>query len=471
MASGQVKFSASETPSVEELAGGAPSKVNFLSDAAGAQRLRPGIAAWTDFPAVIPNASSVIGIGSWGIYVIYVTADRKIWAVSSGVVTALSSAAATTQLDGGLRPVIVATRTRVIISGGGKPQKWEGAGLSSRLGGSPPAFSHVATISQRVVGNDSGLSGIIYWSGIGDTGAETWLTGLNFREAETRQDPVTGMYVNSNELVALGTETIQMLSPDPSEVFTNARTIEVGWGAPHSYIGMDEQFMGMDARNRAIMCNGRSFSAISPPAIGKQLEDVTDPSDCFGFRYKFENYDLGVLNFPTDGRAFAYDTPTKNWSEFRGYDTAHSAQGAFPVTASFFWADQNLTLVGLATGQIAILDRGATTDLGDPIVGEASSSFEDRGVSRLKKCNAAYVKFRRGILADQTSAKALLSYRDNTGPFCDPFELEIGDASDVDPVITLRSLGTYQQRQWRITVDSAAFSFVGINEDFTILDR
>ncbi len=467
MPTAAVQFSASETPSVEELAGGTPAKINFLSDAAGALRVRPGIATWSGFPTAIPNASPVVAMGAWGIYLIFVTEDRKLWALASGSVTALSDATAATQLDGGLRPVIVSTRTRVIVSGGGKPQKWEGGGLSSRLGGSPPAFSHVATIAQRVVGNDSGQSGIIYWSSVGDTGAETWLTGLNFREAETKQDPAIGMYVNSNELVVLGTETIQMLSPDPSEVFTNARTIDVGWGAPHSYIGLDEQFMGVDSRRRVILSNGRSFQSISPPAIGKQLEDLADADDCFGFRYKFENYDLGVLHFPTDGVTFAYDTPSQNWSEFRG--GVGGTLGPFPVTSSYFWADQGVTLVGLATGQIAMLDRGAIDDLGDPIIAQATSTFEARKTSRLKQCNGIRVKFRRGILADQTTAAALLSYRDDTGPFCDPYPLEISDPSDVQPVVPIRSLGTYRQRQWRITVDSAAFSFVGIDEDFDVL--
>jgi hypothetical protein len=470
MATGVVKFGGPETPSVDELAGGTPAQLNVLTDAAGATRMRPGISAWTGFPTTSPTSSPVIGISAWNGYVVFVTLDRKIWSLAAGAVTALSSAVATTKLDGGLRPIFATTRTRIIIAGGGKPQKWEGAGLSARLGGSPPAFSHVATIAQRVVGNDSGVSGIIYWSELGDTGAESWRTGLNFREAETRQDPVIGLYENSNELVALGTETIEMLSPDPSETFTKARTIEVGWGPPHSYVQFDQSFMGMDVRKRMIESEGRSFNVFSTPFIGKQLEDIADVSDCWGLRHKFESYDLGVWTFPTDGRSFAYDTVGKNWSEYRGYDSTTGGFGRWKPTTHYFWADQKLRLVGSSDGRINVLDPSATTDLGDPILVQMTSTFEGHKTSRKKHTQHLRFKFRRGIDASGGTNVMLYSYRDDLGAFCEPFRLPIGDPTDVAPVVVIDSPGMpYRVRQHRIVVDSVAFRFAGLEEDFNVL--
>lgn len=470
MATDPIRFVGGESPSVDELAGGMPPQVNLLTDAAGALRLRPGISAWSDFPTVIPNASEVVAIGIWSTFVIYVTEDRSIWAINSaGSALALSSAVATTKLDGTNRPVITALRDRVVIAGGGAPQQWLGVGLSTRLGGTPPNMTHLAAIAQRLVGNANDPSGILYWSDIG--AYETWPTGLNFAEAETKPDPVVGLYVNTNELVALGTESIQMLSPDPSVVFSSARTIDFGWGPAHSYIGMDEQFMGLDARNRAIICNGRSFDVVSTPFIGQQLEDAgTNVSDAWGMRYKVGNYDLGIFNLPTDGRSFVYDTSAKQWCEWRGYDSDAGAYGKLGITASCYWPDRKMTLVGLATGQIAALDQSAYTDLGEAIVAQATSSFENRNSSRSKKCNGVRVRFHRGVLADGDAGTLLLSYRDDLGPFCEPFRLDIGDPSDVDPVVQIRSLGTYRQRQWRIVVDSVAFRFAGMDEDWTLLD-
>ena len=66
-----VTFSGGESPSVDERAGGTPAQVNMLIDAAGALRTRPGISAWDDFPATVPDASPVVGIHAvdliWGL--------------------------------------------------------------------------------------------------------------------------------------------------------------------------------------------------------------------------------------------------------------------------------------------------------------------------------------------------------------------------------------------------------------------
>ena len=325
-------------------------------------------------------------------------------------------------------------------------------------------------IAQRLVGNANDPSGILYWSDVNDP--ETWQTGLEFAEAETKQDPCIGLYENTNELVALGTESIQMMAPDPSVTFSPSRTIEVGWGPPHSFIPFDEKFMGLDSRNRFIISNGRSFEVTSAPSIGQAIEDAgTSVADCWGMRHKFGNYDLGVWTLPTDGRTFVFDSTGGTWSEWRGYDTDHSALGKFAITAHCYWPAQKLNLVGLATGQIAILEPTASSDLGTAIIAQATSTFENRGTSRQKKCHGVRLRFHRGGLPVGTPGHVLLSYRDDLGAFCEPFRLDIGDPSDVQPVVQVRSLGTYRQRQWRIVVDSTLFRFASAEEDWLALNN
>ena len=490
MATAYITFGKSESPSVEELSGGMPVQVNAVVDATGAIRVRPGISAWSGFPATTPTpvgaastyTAPVIGMVSWNGYLIYVTGDtsnpgRNIYVVSAGVATSLSYILSSSFLGGALRPVFAATRPRVLISGGGIILKWEGtipeafslANLATGLGLSV-AVSHIATISQRIVANAADPSGLIYWSDIGDTGAGNWQTGLNFLEAETKQDPVIGLYENTNELVALGTETVQMFAPDPSVTFSTSRTMEFGWGPAHSYVPLDEKFMGLDSRRRIMVSNGRSFEPVSAPMIGRQLEDMTTVADCWGARYKWQNYDMALWNFPTDGRFFAFETLSQNWSEWKTKDTSRGGLKGLDITACYFNAATNETLVGLSTGRIAKFDPTATTDLGNPITLVITSSFEDHGESRSKKCNAVFVKFRRGILSDQTSAKVELSYRDDTGEYQEPYRIDVSDASDTDPVFRIRTLGTYRTRQWRITSDSVALSFVSLQEDYTVLD-
>ncbi len=476
----KISFNAGQSPSVDEYAGGLPSQPNVLVDAAGAVRMRPGISAWSLFPSAIPNASPVIGACAWApngatSYLVFVCADRTIWAlIGPGNVIALSSAAAATKLDGTLRPVFAPTRRRMVITGGGAPQKWEGAGLSARLAGSPPNCSHVVALARRLFVNDSGVSGLVYYSEVDGFGAghEIWTTDTAGQfEADSRADPCVGLYGNSGELVALGTETIQMLSPDPSQVLTTARTIDVGWGPPHSYAQFDDGFLGMDARKRVVTSDGRALSIVSSPFVGEQFEDITAPGDCWGARYSFGNYNLGLLTFPADGRTFCLDRGTGLWSEWRGYNSTAGALSPWSATAVYFWAQQGVTLVGLPTGQIAKLDKNATTDLGTPIVVQMTSTFEDHGTSRQKNCKHARFRFHRGGDVTGGTASAVYSYRDDQGPFGNERRLIIGDSSATDPVLTLDSLGTFRQRQHRIEVDGVAWRFAGMELDVEVLNN
>jgi hypothetical protein len=465
MSQGKITFSGGQSSSLDDLAGGVPAQVNVLTDAAGSLRVRPGISVWEDFPTTIPDASEIVQIGLFGQYLCWVTADRKIWALTaSGTATALSDATAATQLDGALRPVITSTRTRLIVAGGGKPQKWEGAGLSARLGGNPPNFSHVATISQRLVGNDSGASGIMYWSGIGDTGHESWTTGLDFEEAETKPDPLIGLYESSNELAALGTKTLQMFSPDPSVTFSPARTMQIGVGSAYSFVGLDEQFMFLDTKRRAMLSNGRSFSSVSSPPISSDIDNLGTISDCWGFRCNFQNWDLAGLRFPTDGKTFMYDVPSKAWSEWRGYSTTTGTWSDFRARSHYYWEERKLHLVGLSDGSIAKLDPTVATDLGDPISVEITSPFVDHGVLEPKHCQRIVFKLRRGPA--YAGAKILISYRDDNGPFCAPFERDLDGDSDV--AIEINSLGVYRVRQWRIQATGVSIAVAGAQETFTL---
>lgn len=465
MAQGNIVFSGGQSSSLEELAGGVPPQVNLFTDAAGAVRPRPGISTWEDFPEETPNGYAVVQMGLLGQNLVYVTEDRKIFALTApGFVTDISTGGVTTELDGTLRPVMASTRTRLIIAGGGAPQKWEGAGDTARLGGSPPNFSHVATIAQRVVGNDSGVSGILYWSDLGDTGHETWLTGLNFAEAETKPDPVIGLYESANELVALGTQTVQMLSPDPSIVFSPARTMQFGAVSGHGFVGVDEQFFTLDVRRRVMQSNGRSYAAVSSPSVAKQIDEMETVSDVWGFRSQFHGYDPAVFRFPTSGKTFVYDVPSKAWSEWRGFSTVTGTWADYAPTSHLFWPERNIHLVGLSNGRIARLDPDAASDLGDPIVCETTSPFTDHGVMEPKHCRTVIFTLRRG--PSLGTAKVYISYRDDLGPFCAPFIRELGTNSDHH--IELFSLGTYRSRQWRIMSTDAKLSIANVKETFTI---
>ena len=464
----KLDFAGGQNSSSEQLGGAIPLTSNLLVDATGALHLRPGIAAWSDFgrsPA-FDSTVSVDGVDVWNGYPIYVTSDRKIHAqIGPGNGIDLSDATAATQLDGVNRPVICPTRTRVVIAGGGALQKWEGVAfpLSARLGGTPPAATHVVAISQRLVVNPVGLSGQIQWSDPGESpGHETWLG--EFLELESKPDPLPALYQNTGELIGLGTESVQTLGPDPAEIFSNVRTWEAGCPAPYSYAKAEEEFGFLDHHYRIQLSNGRAYKAISDPFISATLKALPRVDDCWGFHISIGSWDLMVWVFPSVGRTFVWDNT--RWSEWAGFS------GGWAAKSYAHWPDENLHLIGLGDGTIGLLDPDTTTDNGQPIVGEAYTGFDDHGVDNWKQHISTRLMFRRGIGDGSVPPpKCQLFWRDSTGAWEDPYELDLGNPDDPNPVVEVRSLGTYRTRQWRIRMsDSVPLTFIGAIVTFEVLE-
>lgn len=464
-------FNAGEASGLDELASAPPLMVNTLLDMANVRRSRPGVTAWSGFPSTIPNASPVLAMCVFNGDLVYVTQDRKFWQIHEGHSMALSDATSATWLAGSSRPVLLSTGTRVIAVGGGAPQKWIGTGtLTARLGGSPPNMSFIVELATRLVGSRNDASGIFVWSGLGEpVGHEVW-DALNFQEAEASPDPLVAVSTNTNELFAWGTSTLQVYSPDPSVGFAPGRAVNLGLLAPYSLVNVDDMFALFDRERRFVMTDGRSFTDDS--VISKPIEAplrLLDADACFGFRMRLDRWDVPVWMFPNDGLGYMWDRRNGLWSEWRAFGS--TGYGAPIITSAFSWPEENLFLVGLSTGQIAKLDADAHTDLGQIIKVEMVTGFVDHGTDSYKLSQVASFVFRRGSAAqDATAPQVYVSWRDDTGGYCDPEVFTLGLAGDYEPTVELRALGTYRRRQWKIEYTAAAdFAFVGARETFEVL--
>lgn len=470
-------FAAQQASGLEELAGAPRLSVNALTDLSGATRARPGIAAWSGFPTTIPNVGGSVGaVMAMTVYnnqVVYATEDRNLFVCDgAGGVTALSSIAADTKIDGFLRPQLLSLRTKVVAVGGGAPQSTDAASLSFRLAGSPPNLTTIAGIATRIVGSLNDSSGKFQWSNLGDSGHSTW-DSLNYSEAEAKPDVLQAVATNTNELFAFGAETLQVYAPDPIQGFATGRALNIGLLAPYSLITVDDQFAFIERERRFVLTDGRSFtedSILSKP-IEATIRDMTTIEDAWGFRMRVDRWDVPTWMLPTEGKGLMWNRRSNTWSEWRAFDS--SGYAAPEVTAALHWPEANLFLVGLSTGQIAKLDADTYTDLGSIIKVEMVSGFIDHATDNIKKHISTKFVFRRGMTAQSGSAPLVqISYRDSLGAYSTPTLFSLGLAGDYDPVVEMRSEGVYRRRQWKLEFTSQAeLSFVGAREEYQVLDN
>jgi hypothetical protein len=486
---GQIPFSASEDKSATELGGAAPTVVNAIPDASGAARRRPGIKAWSVFPSASASGSPVIGMLPWGEQLVYVTADRKIHAVSSGGgVSELSDSSVLTQLDGGSRPSMVAGRELFVLAGAGAIQKWTGSGLSARLtntgaGGDPPQSTFLCAIGQRLVASLVGTSGQIWWTGPLEE-YENWdmaTGGASYIQAGAKPDPIKAMYDNTNEVFCFGPETIQVFCPaflqvdanDPDNVldFAPNRTENIGTISPYSIIPMDDMFGLVDRQRRIIVTDGRTYNDISKNET-QALRDMATVEDAWGFRMRFGRFDCLVWMFPTAGYGLIWDATANTWGQWRAGGVA---EGPLTITSAYNWAEQNVFLVGLSDGSIAQLDDATYTDLGEPISVELVSGFVNHGSGAVKHCKCVLFAFKRTWAAIPAVSPGLsasghvrISYRDDQGIWKILKDLELSTDSEV--VVPIRSVGVYRTRQWRVQYTGAdELQLVSAQEEFEIL--
>lgn len=476
-----LSFADGQASGIEELVGASPMSINMLVDAGGALSTRPGLAIWADWACPALNdagAGAVIGAGVWespfGDRLVYVTADRRLWAMlGPNNRIALSDTTAATQLDGVSRPVFAFTKTRVVIVGGGVPQKWEGSGLSARLGGSPPVASHIVANAERLVVSAPTPGGFEFWSGLGDTGHETWDTGINFAEAEARPDVIVATHENSNEIYAFGSETLQLFLPDPNSIYSPGRASNFGCKAPYSVISLGDNgfaFLADDQGPVFGQTDGRGMTSLSQPAITKTLKRFAALTDAWGFRVQVDGWDLAVWVFPTEGRTLVFDSGTKQWSEWRGFDGTDWTEWA--GQSHVLWRSKELHLIGMSDGTMATLDPDTFQDVGVDLKGLVRTGFQNRGNRNTKTCERLSLTLRRGSTdPDDDEPLVSVSWRDSLGKFSQPLNYSLGANGDTAATVHKWTLGQYKERQWMLEFSSnARFVLAGAEESVTVGD-
>lgn len=517
--------------SSEEISGASPEAFNVIVDGRGVVRKRPGLAAYTGVaPATSVDAAGVLGLyltqarvahtsGSATVsgthpgvlYAVGATvnaaggghnAGRNVYRIVGGAATlvgqgaanedrlATPAAIATTRFP---RPTFAETEALLILAGWAemgkidiRPETFSAPNFTTNadyhemsfLGGCPPLASHVFTNSSRVCANDTQLDQTkVRFSDISQgivdfTGHQTWTPSpgaAGFFTAEARSDNIVACAENTNDMFLFGTTSLQLFAPDGSTTFAPSITRETGCLAPYSPVKVDDQYVWLDHQTRFVASDGRQWEDIGGP-IQKTLDELTEPDECYGYRFSESFADCLVFRFETDQETLVYQKGV-GWGRWAQYDSASNTFTMFPVLSHHLRSDGGLNVVGLEDGTIRTLSLDNTTDLGDPIVAHVSTGFLDRDSSTLKQSLAVHLTLKRTTTLSN-GVVCYLEWRDNLADEWDSIPIELGvEDGDLTPVITLRSLGTYRRRQWRFRfADSAELFLVSAREQVVVLD-
>lgn len=495
MPSAPIPFVNQQSTGQDALSGAPGVAINVMVDQAGTIRRRPGIAAAPGVMSGVVDALGISGLYSTvggKLYAIGATPlFRRFYAVGPAAATALGAPFSDSTLAGNGRPVFAETQLLLVVAGGEVIEKVVlSSDAVSRLGGDPPRASHVAANSSRLLGNIAITSAtvdydksVVRFSGIsnGNTSyanMEVWtegaiVGGAGHFSAEANPDPVVAIYENTNEVFCFGTRSLQVFAPDGAISDTGipagwspSVTRELGCSAPYSIIKQNQQFSWLDDLRRFVLSDARSEGVISDP-IKRELDNIGTVSDCFGYRVTTGPLDAMVWTFPTDGRTYAFQKGS-GWAEWMGWANGNLAP--LMVTCSTIAPLSHDVLVGTADGRIGRFSLDAQDDFGEPILVRVDSGYINRGTDERKHCRQVIVAIRRGATGASASSKALLSWRDNPGPFCAPIEIELGPLGDTEIVVQLTSLGVYRRRQWRFEYSGPEdLALVGMSEEFDVL--
>jgi hypothetical protein len=423
------------------------------------------------------GTSPPIAAYQWRGWMVFVTADRKVWALAEGAPTtaiALSDATAATQLAGTQRPVFSEDGLpQLVIAGGGAPLRWTGAGLCSALvtsGLTTIAPTHIAYLGERFIANDLANPTNWYWSDPFDGQHQSW-PALNFDTADASPDNIVGVYSTIREAYIFGEKSLQVytVGSDPLNPFDNAITQAVGCSAPYSPVNADGSWMFLDDRRRIVVSDGRQFEDVATD-LSKSLRNFSTVSDCWSFREDIDHDTFYVFQFPTEGREFYLDTDKKAWMERDYY--APTGRTLLPYRSHAFWPAFNAHYFGSSTtGAAYKWDIDTRTDLGQPLVMERITGWLDHGSNNRKRSIRVRARLRRGTGTATTEELFEVRVADDGGPWGEWEQVPLGISGENEQVYDAYVGGIFRQRRYQFRYSgTSGTALLGVSDEIEDLE-
>lgn len=435
-------------------------------------RRKPGLVEWTDFGAVPCD-----GIYDW-------EAADLVLIVNNGNVYSMNSAGVATDIT----TDSLAVGTPVIWAEGAKPDSTpllymaNGKLAYSENGanvvyptdaGTPTTATHVVYLNQKFLANVPDTNKFLFTSVNPAGGSEIdpyyWSDPDNPLRAEAQGGDLIALTMYLQEIQAWGDNDLEIWQDDGITPFTPVpqAASHIGLSAQYSIAYGDNAVFAVsviDGVRTVIKMTGRVPQVISEP-ISEILNSYDTISDAIGTIVGVGGLHQYLLQFPSEGKTWAYDIKSDVWVPWGSWDLASGQMVQYIGQHSVYIKRWNKHLItSNEDGKVYYFDRNTYTDGSYPIKSYRRTPWIDHGVGNRKRSLRLRIKIKRGI---STDGSAFLRFRDNGHEeWSLPIELTLNPTGQRDFIIDLSRLGQYHSRQYEVAItDDCDLCLVWVEED------
>lgn len=276
---------------------------------------------------------------------------------------------------------------------------------------------------------------------------------LDTASAESLADNLVGLVMDKRELIAFGAKSIEFwydaanasgfpFLPRPGEYYN------VGCAAKLSILSIDNTVFFLDHRRYvSSLSNDNGLVILSTPSVKAEFASYTTVSDAQAYSFEENGQLMYILNFPTEGKTWAYDLLTQHWHERAYWDgsgsyTRHRANVVTKYQQYYIAGDY-------ANGTLYIYHKNYYTDNGQMIRRNLRIPYL-HNQNLLTTINSLYLhgEFGKGLTTGQGSDPQLMLRYSKDGGYTWSNERwkTLGALGNYNQRVTFYTLGT--QREW-----------------------
>jgi hypothetical protein len=250
---------------------------------------------------------------------------------------------------------------------------------------------------------------------ISDVGDGTSWDATQEFSAQGYSDNVLSVISDHRDLFALGESTFEVFYNSGDTVpFTRrpGSTQEVGTGAKHSLVKLDNTLFFLSDNYQAVRLEGNNPVAKSTRSVDYQIAQYETKSDAIGMPINIEGNAFYVITFPTANKTWCYNAASNFWHQLTSYPN----EGRWRGNCAEYFNGKNI--VGdYDNGKLYEVDFDTYTDNSELIRRiRATSAVKNEGKNIFHHQLEIFFEHGVGLITGQGSdPQAMLQYSDDGG--------------------------------------------------------